>query len=272
VEALERFYKKYFTPANGSLAVVGDFDIETAAETIKQTFGKIKKTGGSDTDNKRQQEFKPVSPPGKNVRIRRELDITQAHFFLGFIAPGLNHEDKPAMDVLTRILGGGVNPLLYKAFTGRRRLVENLGIHYIPLRGGGAVLIHLVLDPDKISPARANLLRFLKQTRSFKYSKKDHRYSDRMFAADYLETAKAWLRLTFQQYIERQLNLAVSYARFMLMHDNPFPDQEEGPSQKSYSERMDAVTSPDLKRAAANFLVGKKYTAVAIVPKKNEGI
>jgi predicted Zn-dependent peptidase len=93
-----------------------------------------------------------------------------------------------------------------------------------------------------------------------------------MFAADYLETAKAWLRLTFQQYIERQLNLAVSYARFMLMHDNPFPDQEEGPSQKSYSERMDAVTSPDLKRAAANFLVGKKYTAVAIVPKKNEGI
>lgn len=269
VEALERFYKNYFIPANGSLAVVGDFDIETTAETIKQTFGKIKNPGVSDTDNKVQPKFQPVSPLDKNVRIRRELDITQAHFFLGFIAPGLNHEDKLAMDVLTQILGGGVNPLLYRAFTGRRRLVENLDIHYISLRHGGAVLIHLVLDPKKLSPARSNLLSFLKQTRSFKYSEKDHPYSDRPFVTDYLETAKAWLRLTFQQYIERQLNLAVSYARFILTRDNPVPDQQEKPSQKSYSERMEAVTSSDLQRAAANFLVGKKYTAVAIVPKKN---
>jgi predicted Zn-dependent peptidase len=268
VEALERFYKKYFIPANGSLAVVGNFNIETVEEKIKQTFGKIKNPGMSDTDNKARPEFKPVSPLEKNVRIRRELDITQAHFFLGFIAPGLNHEDKLAMDVLTQILGRGVNPLLYRSFTGRRRLVENLEIHYIPLKDGGAVLIHLVLDPKKLSPARSKLLSFLKQTRSFKYSKKDHRYSDRPFVTDYLETAKAWLRLTFQQYIERQLNLAVSYARFLLTRDNPFPDQQEGPLQKSYSERMEAVKSSDLQKAAANFLAGKKYAAVAIVPKK----
>ncbi len=253
IKMLESFYKKYFTPSNCAISVVGDFNIETMEKKIRKVFGKFESPGISIPG------FKRISPLEKTVEIKRELDISQTHLFFGFIAPGINDTDKLSMDILTRVLGKGVNPLLFNAFRGRRRLIESLSMHYISLKYGGAVLIHLVLAPKNLIAAKKALIKFLKTTRKIYYSKKDYLYSQRHGITDYLETAKIWMRFAYQEYRERGLNLALSYARYMLTSDNL--------NKKSYKERMDAIKSSDLKKTASRYLCGKKYVMVAIVPK-----
>jgi len=253
IKALESFYTKYFTPSNCAISVVGDFNIETMEKKIRKVFGKFESPGIS------MPEFKRVSPLKKTVEIKRELDISQIHLMFGFLAPGVNDTDKLSMDILTQILGKGINPLLFNAFKGRRRLIESLSMHYISLKYGGAVLIHLVLDPKNLNAAKRALIKFLKTTRKIYYSKKDYLYSQSHSITDYLETAKIWMRFAYQEYRERGLNLALSYVRYMLTNDNL--------NKKSYKERMGAIESSDLKKAASNHLCGKKYVMVAIVPK-----
>ena len=254
---LEAFYKKYFVPSNCAIALVGDFKIETMEKRITEIFAPFENPPGS------MPEFTTVSPLKKNIEITRELDITQAHMFFGFLAPGANHEDKTTMDVLTQILGKGVQPLLYRGMSGGvRRLVETMSMSYLPLQYGGAVLIHMVVTPRNVNPAQKKLIKFLKATRNIKYSKDDYLPSERLNITDYLETAKIWMRYAYQEYRERGLNLALSYARYMLVNNNP--------DGKSYSERLDAVTSSLLGKAAADYFSGEKYALITIVPQKKK--
>jgi len=273
LESLERFYQKYFIPVNCALSVVGDFKIETVEERIRQDFGSVK--GPAGTPIPLSQPVFPLVPAlAKSVETWRELDITQAHLFMGFSAPGLNRADKLPMDVLTRILGKGVNPLLYNAFKSRGRPVDYLDIQYIPLNYGGAVLVHLTLEAKKIPLAKSQLLIFLKELKSYRFSKKDYQYRLDPDITDYLETAKAWMQLVYRQYLERELNLAVSYARYMLTYDNNRPAQQEkqdqDQNQQDYSQQLKTIQSSDIQDVAANYFSGRKYVMIAIVPGNNK--
>lgn len=254
IEVLESFYKKYFISSNFVLSMVGDFKIEKMEKEIKRIFGKYK------SPDIKHPGFKKISPLKKNVKIERELDITQAYLTFGFIAPCINDPDKLSMDILVQILAKGVNPLLYRAFVGKRRLVESLETRFISLKYGGAILIQLILKPKNLKQAKTRLLEFLKRTRTFRYSKEDYLYPGQFHVVDYLETAKTWMRFAHEQYKEQALNMASSYARFMLTHDNS--------EQKSYKDRMEAIKSSDLRKTATEYLSGKKYVMVSIIPKK----
>jgi predicted Zn-dependent peptidase len=280
LESLEQFYKKYLIPANCTLSIVGDFKIEPMEEMIRQGIGNVKAPANTaDAANKAsaaaplpQPAFPMVSHLKKSVEIKKELDITQAHLFIGYIAPGLNQADKLPMDVLTRILGKGVNPMLYTAFKSRGRPVDSLDIQYIPLNYGGAVLVHLTLAAKKISRARTQLVTFLKELKYFRFSKDDYQYRLAPGITDYLETSKAWMQLVYQEYLERELNLAVSYARYLLMHEINQPNQLEKQEQdhQDYSQQLKNIQSSDIKKVAADYFSGRKYVMIAIVPKKKK--
>lgn len=278
LEELERFYKKFFIPANCALAVVGDFNIETAMETIKEGMGRVAVPNGIATPLPRlpRPVFPLVPALKKNVETQKELDIKQAHLFIGFVAPGLNRADKLPMDVLTRMLGKGISPLLYSAFKGWERpseSVKGLDVQYIALNYGGAVLFHLVLEAKKIAHTKRQILNFLKELKSYPFSKRDYFYPLDPGIIDYLETTKAWMQLVYRLYTERESDLAVSYARYMLTYDDMgnstrHENQEQQERKEaSYGERLAALQSSDMQTVAANYFSGKKYVTVIIVPK-----
>lgn len=273
LESLEGFYKKYLIPANCALSVVGHFKIETVEETIKQGIGNVTIPTGAPIPQS-QTVFPMVSSLKKTVEIRKELDITQAHLFVGFIAPGLNQEGKLPMDVLTRILGKGVNPMLYYAFKSRGRPVDSLDIQYFPMNYGGAVLVHLTLTAKKIPLARLQLVAFLRELKFYRFSKNDYPYRLAPGITDYLETSKAWMQLVYRQFLERELDLAVSHARYILLHENNQPTQREkqNQDQRDYSQLLKTIQSSDIQDVAADYLSGRKYVMIAIVPgnKKNK--
>ncbi len=258
LEQLKGFHRTYVFPANCSLAVMGDIEPETLAAEVKRLYEPLTNPNPAPAP---ASPVPAVPPLAKTVEIQRELDINRAYLYIGFPAPGLNHPDKLPLDVLSQIIGKGVNPLLYSALA-ERRLVENVGVNYIRMKHAGAFVVRLEMEPKRLRTARARALRFLNGTRRIRYSKADYSEKNNPYIRDHLELAKTWMEMSYQQYRERGLNLTRGYAGHLLTHEES--------SGKSRSERLDEMTSGDLKKIAHRYLGVKKYVTVAIVPQKKK--
>ncbi len=275
VEQIRAFYQRYFIPSNCAIAVVGDVNPDDVEKTIRGVFGKLQHPGSKEADKEQPQlkqpqlidNFKMAPKLRKTARLERRLDITRAHLVIGFQAPPSNHEHQLAVNILDRIYGEGINPLLRSALYWRGRpLVHNVSTRYISLQYGGAFLIHLTLDPKNLKQARWELMKFLNNAWSFKYSVNDYPFEERTDITDYLETAKSNIKFSYQQFQELGLNAAVNFARYILF----YKDIQWEKKQEPYMKRVEKIKSPDICNAVSRYFSGKKYVAVSILPEKKK--
>ena len=256
VEQIEKFYQKFFVPSNFALAVVGDFNIEEMDERVKDIFGDLKKEGTTPL------KYEKVRILDKTVEIEQEMDVNQSYLVIGIQGPDFNHQDQYVIDILTEILGRGVNPMLNYPLRGRRELVHNVSMGYSAYKYGGAIFIYITLDTKNLNFAKRETIKFLKATRGLNYSKKDIFGDSQIYALDFLESAKNQIKFNYHQSQEKGLAVATSLARFMLLSEK----QERG----GYLENIDKVSSPDLRKVAGEYLSKGRYAIVSIIPKKKK--
>lgn len=257
-EQLAALYERYFVPANCSLAVVGDFGLKEMEEKVRRVFGDVK------GETPPPLAFEPAKPLDKEVDLEMKMDVKKAYLVIGTQAPDYNSPEQYAMDVLTEVLGRGVNPLLYSALNqGPRRLVETIMMGYQAHQYGGAVLAYLTLDPKNLGPAKREALNMLRRTREINYSPQDMPGAEQMFAFDHLGSAKNHIRYNVNQSQESGLSLAISLAQFMILGQGPV----EG---RSFLDNIDRVGSGDLRKVAAKYFGRADYVVVAIVPESTK--
>ncbi|UCH94654.1 MAG: insulinase family protein [Candidatus Aminicenantes bacterium] len=263
VEEINNFYKKYFVPANCSLAVVGDVNLEQVDNKIQQVLGQLEKK------EKPGFDFKPTPPLKKSVKVSQHLDIKEARMVFGFHAPALAHPEQLSLDILKIILGRGINPLLARALFQRGKpLTYSLHTRYVALEYGGAFLIYLTLEPKNVKRVQIELIKFLKTLWKFNYSLNDYPLREQTNVTDYLEAAKSQMKFSHQQFQELGLNLAANYARYTLFYAK-HKDEIDG-KREPYMKRVEKTTSSDLRDAASRYLSGGKYVLVTILPEKKE--
>lgn len=256
VEQIQQFHNNYFVPANCALALVGDFDLQEMQQKIRDMFGTLENKGFA------PPVFEKVEPIKKNIEIEEEMDVNTGYLVIGTMGPDYNNKDQYFVDVLTEILGRGVYPRLNQPLRGRRELVETISMGFGAYKYGGIIYLYMTLDPKKITPAKMETLRFLRNARSLNYSKSDYRGDDQFFALDYLESAKNQIKFRFHQSQERGLNLALAMAAHVLRSD--------GTDRGSYIANIESTTSSDMRRAAGDFLSKNGYVILSIVPKKDK--
>jgi len=256
VEEVEKFYRKFFVPSNCVLAIVGDFEIEEMEKKIKDIFGDLKKEEISTSKYEKAPALK------KTVEIKKEMDVNQAYLVIGIFGPDYNNKDQYAMNILTQILGQGVNPMLNYPLRGRRNLAQSVLMRYSAHKYGGVIIIYITLNPKNISSTKRETIRFLKETSRLKYSKKDVMGDAKLYALDYLESAKNQIKFNFHQSQEKGLAMATGLARYLLLNEN----QEGG----SYIENIAKLNSSDLRKAAGKYLSKGRYVIVTISPKKKK--
>ena len=256
-ETVERFYGKYCVPANSSLAVVGDFSLKDMEDRVRRVFGEVK---GPAPEKPAIETARGLEKP---VRVEIELDVKKAYLVIAALAPDYNSPEQYSFDVLTEILGRGVNPMLFRALWGRRKLVETVSISYHAHKHGGAILAYLTLEPGDIRAAEREATNFLKSVRQENFSPQDVFGEEQQYAFDFLGGAKNRISLGAQQAQEKGLSLATSLARFMLLSDG-----QEG---RNYLESIEKVKSTDLRRAAAKYFGRGDFAIVAVLPKKKSG-
>jgi len=259
VQQVEDFYKKYFVPSNCALAIVGSFDLADMEEKIKEMFKGL--STGTNT-SLTSARFHMVFPLKKPIEIEHQMDVNQAYMVIGTLAPDYNSQDQYAADLLTEILGSGINPMLNYPLRGRRELVYTVSMGYSAYKYGGAMLIYLTLDPKNINAAKRETIRFLKTTRQQNYSKKDFYGESQFHALDYLEYAKNQMKFNYHKSQENGLAIANSLARYMLLNTQP--------QRGGYLENIDKIRSSDLRNVAGNYLSKGNFVIVTIRPKNKK--
>ena len=254
-DKLKAFYASFFVPGNCSLAVVGALPLKDMEEKVRAVFSSVKAA-----------DFKPATFEkagllGKSVEIREEMDVKEAYLAIGLIGPDYNNPDQYAVDLLTEILGRGVNPMLNSALRARRNLVQTVGMNYSAHKYGGALIAFFTLDPKDVTMARNEAVRFLNQVRGLNFGIEDTFGQDQFYVFDFLRSAKNQVRFGSQKAQETGLLLASSLARHLLL----FEDKGD---KESFLARIDRVNSSDLRRAAAIYLSKGEGVVVIIVPKK----
>jgi predicted Zn-dependent peptidase len=254
IAQLDAMRRKYIVPANGSVAIFGDFKAAEMEERVRAQFGPVASGAAS------VMQVNPVVPPAKAIEIIREMDVHNCHLMVGFLAPSFDQEERPSMLVLSHILGRGINPLLASSVRRFGRPVDNASMRYLSLKYGGAAIIHLTLDPKNLAGVRARLFEFLKETGSFNYSEADYLPNQRMYIMDYLKSALGQMKLNSEKFKELGQESALYVSRYLLLRQT----SPNGEKQKPVAD----VTSTELRRVASRFLMGKKYVEVVIVPGK----
>jgi predicted Zn-dependent peptidase len=256
VEQIEEFYRKFFVPNNCTLAVVGNFKIEGMEGKVKDVFGDLAKKEIASV------RYEKARIPEKTVELEQEMDVNQAYLVIGMLGPDFNHPDQHSIDVITEILGRGMNPMMNYRLRGKRNLVHNVSMGYSAHKYGGAIFIFITLDSKNVNYAKREAIKFLKDTRSLDYSKKDFAADTQMYAFDYLESAKNQIKFKFHRSQEKGFNIAYSLARYMLLNEN----EERG----GYLDSIEKISSSDLRKVAGQYLSKGRYVIASIFPKKKK--
>ena len=254
VGQVQEFYSRFFVPKRSSLVVLGDFDLPVMEEKVRDLYRDLT----NENENIVAAEFESVSSLSELVRIEKEMDVNLGYLVIGMLGPDYNSPDQYSIDLLSEILGRGVNPLLYKPLSQRRLYANSLSLSYAANLYGGAIFVSLSLDPKNIKIAEMEIIKYLKSVRKESFSKDDYVGENQFYAMDYLENAKNQIKFRAHESQEDGLSLALSLARHLLLDNS-----SEG---IDYLENIEKLTSSDLRKSGGRYLGGGRYVIVSIIP------
>ncbi len=126
-EDLIAFYKRYFFPANISLAVYGDFEPEEVKAAIEKAFA-----GWTDKQPPAPEFPSVEQQEGGKVYFVNKTDVNQSNIRIGHLGGLLKDPDYAALEVMNSILGGGFHSRLF------RKVRSDLGLAYHASSSWGA--------------------------------------------------------------------------------------------------------------------------------------
>lgn len=145
--ALFDFYHHWYTPQNSAFLVVGDFksdEMLTKLETLFTDFSRANTTTLP----------RPLEPKHSQPIIEIQPDpIQSCHFAFGFHIPRITHEDVPAIDILSHILGGTTSSRLEQILKEKKRLVQSIYTHAYTPKDPGLLLVGGQLNTPKTEAA-----------------------------------------------------------------------------------------------------------------------
>src|SRR5919202_3359558 len=112
VDEVLEYYRKYYSPGNATLIIVGDFQTEPTLAAVKETFGKVqgKHSAAQSEKNPASPIQNPKSKTQNPIILREEGSASFLHEV--YPLPAINHPDVPALDLMDYVLTGGAVNLI----------------------------------------------------------------------------------------------------------------------------------------------------------------
>lgn len=255
VDSFERqnvvdFYHKHYVPSNMTVILAGDFDLEEARAKIAHYFGAF------DAAQHVKVEREP-EPRQAEVRAAIVTDKGQdVYMRLAFHVPDAAHDDLPALDLLSMILGQGEASTLHRSVQREQELVNMIYSAVYPLRDSGLFFVaadyqmreegqeHGPMSHEEVLEATCREI-----------------FATRAAAFDDADIARARTLLESQAVYSKQTveGLAEKFGYYaMLTGDPQFEDQ--------YYERLARVDADELRAVAAKYLVPGNATVIVSHP------
>jgi len=117
----EAFYKKYYVPANLTVAIVGDVKPDEVIPLVDKYFGRI--PAGPKPDTLRTTE--PPQTAEKSIVLS---DPSQPVYMEAYHRPDENSPDDPVYDVISDVLSTGRTSRLYRTLVRDKKIAAQAGV------------------------------------------------------------------------------------------------------------------------------------------------
>ncbi len=240
-EKIINFYKKWYSPNNMVLVVVGDFDTRKVVPKIKETFGTLK-------PRTLPECLIPEEPAQKEMRaVVFDKKVQEGYFSLAFHTTDARNDDTPVLDVISNILGGGDSSRLYRRVKEDKGLVSNIYSYSFTPKYPGLFAVGGTLDPDKAGGAFSEII---KETYLLKYEPVS--YEELSRAKVNIESNSIYTKETMQGQAQKLGYYEVEAG------DYKYEDE--------YLKKVSLVTQEDIIRVARKYFRNSNLTTAFLLP------
>jgi predicted Zn-dependent peptidase len=237
-EVLTSFRDTYFVANNMVVAVVGNVRHEEVFAQVGAAFAEMR-TGP-------KPAFHPAAPPPARARsVEQSAPGQQARLAMGVPAPGSDHDDRYALDVLVAVQGEAGRRLRNEVVEALG-LASDIGVAFWELTDAGVWQIWATTAPENIQPVIDVVTRDLRELR------------ERPLDAETIQEAKNYIRGSSRLALESSISQAQRLSDgYVLERYEPLDH---------YIDRIMAVTPDEIRAVANKYLDPDKMTVVVLKP------
>lgn len=194
------FYRRFYTPKNASIILVGDVDASSASKAVEKAFGSWR---GGDPP---KQDFPEAIPPARlRVVLANRPKSAQSDIFIVSLAPPRKSPDWPATRVANQIFGGVPAGRLFLDIREQRSLAYSAQSRMIELaHGDQPLVVYVGTQTPKTGPSVQGAIEEMERMRSAPPSQAEtesaRRYLSDVFAIR-METLGSIADMTAQQIV-----------------------------------------------------------------------
>jgi zinc protease len=143
VDDVKLFFAKWYDPANASLVVAGDYELEPVRRGIWQYFASMTSKGKPKDGSRAQMNAQIVQNATETVRD----DVELARVTLAWTTPAHFAAGDAELDLLSQILGDGKASRLYKRLVVEEKLAQSVSAHQSSNILGSHFEVEVMLKP-----------------------------------------------------------------------------------------------------------------------------
>ena len=210
---LLNYYRERYAPNNCFIVVAGAIDTDEVLGWVNDCYAAQPAQALSPvllTNEPRQVAGREVSDEGP---------FEHAHFHFAWHIPDVRHDDIPALDVLSTLLGGGRSSRLYRQVRDAKALVHSVDAWTYTGEQTGLFGMSAIADADKLGQAQAAMLDELQQFKDSLADESELAKAIKQFTAGNLSSLKtmqgqaadlgsSWLHAGDLDYSRKQLEAA----------------------------------------------------------------
>lgn len=241
------FYKRYYSPNNAILVVVGDIDPKKLLPKIRQTFGKVPK--GFPAPNLNMTE--PEQNGERRFLIKKEAQLP--FVIAGYHVPNYSHPDNYALSVLANILFSGKSSRLYRSLVYEKKLALDTGGDYPNLSADPDLFyIYGVPQPGRNwEELERSLYAEIEKLKTEPVTDRELQKAKNQIEAGFIMGQDSNFNRAMQVGTAEAVAAGYSY-------------------QESYVENIRKVTPDDLIRAAKTYLIENQRTVGILIPQPSK--
>jgi len=240
------FFEKYYAPSNLVIAIVGDVKTKNVIKMAEEYWGPIEYRPAPD----RIATVEPEQNGERRVIIK---DPAQPFYIVGWHVPEDTHPDRPALDALCDYLGQGRTSLLYKNLIKEKKSAINIGA-FAGFPGGKYPTMIAVYAMAAAEHGNEEL-----ESEIFAEVEK---LQTELIPVEEIEKIKARAKAEFINQLDDNNGIALQLAGYQTRWGNWREMFRE-------LDRINKVTSEDIKRVASKYLTEKNRNVAMIVTEEN---
>ncbi len=236
------FFRRYYTPSNCTVLVVGDIDVESTFKMIQKYYGPWKVPPYQPTI-----PVEPEQTAAKHDKIAWD-GATLPQVAVAFKVPAFDAKsrDSAALDILFDLVFGETSPL-YQELVIREQKVEELYAYGPFRRDPGVVIVFTkIKDVSGIDDVRERIYQAVETA------------ARNPVDAERLTATKSNIRYSFAMSLDTAQSVAGHLTRFIGLTGEPSTIND-------MYRRYDEVTADDVKRVAATYLTRARSTEVTLI-------